>query len=372
MLVKSRLLAVGLLGVLAVGGYFTLRAGHASPAIVEKQVEGPMGPPELTNIDGLALSSDGHILATVSDYTVSLWDTTSGKNLLVLQNRDNESIFAPAFSPDGSLLATASTAQRYNVEGHLLLWNPATGERLASVDNLSFPGCVRFNPAGTLIAVGGLPTLYLVDPSTKQIVRQIDRPHQNGAIQAVVFSPSGDLLATGGRDGTVKLWNLPDLGLVRTFSVSDPGPYVSPSEGGPPRAIVSSLAFAYNVPRLAAATQGGSVFVWDLGRGKEIVHYDYSAVTADTDVFKVRNWASFTSDDKWLVTTNLSGDGITLLGAKSKKEVGDLLTLRKHTEMGNLDFSPTHGSVAFAYRVFHPGEPTPPSPKFEIWSLQLR
>jgi len=83
----------------------------------------------------------------------------------------------------------------------------------------------------------------------------------------------------------------------------------------------------------------------------------------------VRNWASFTSDDKWLVTTNLSGDGITLLGAKSKKEVGDLLTLRKHTEMGNLDFSPSGGSVAFAYRVFHPGEP---SPKFEIWSLQLR
>ncbi len=372
MLVKSRLLAVGLLGVLAVGGYFTLRAGHASPAIVEKRTQGPDGPPELTNIDGLALSRDGHILATVSDYTVSLWDTTSGKNLLVLQNRDNESIFAPAFSPDGSLLATASTAQRYNVEGHLLLWNPTTGERLASVDNLSFPGRVSFNPAGTLIAVGGLPTLYLVDPSSKQIVRQIDRPHENGAIQAVVFSPSGDLLATGGRDGTVKLWNLPDLGLVRTFSVSDPRPYVSPSEGGPPRAIVSSLAFAHNVPRLAAATQGGSVFVWDLGRGKEIVHYDYSAVTADTDVFKVRNWASFTSDDKWLVTTNLSGDGITLLGAKSKKEVGDLLTLRKHTEMGNLDFSPTHGSVAFAYRVFHPGEPTPPSPKFEIWSLRLR
>jgi len=59
------------------------------------------------------------------------------------------------------------------------------------------------------------------------------------------------------------------------------------------------------------------------------------------------------------VTTNLSGDGITLLGAKSKKEVGDLLTLRKHTEMGNLDFSPSGGSVAFAYRVFHPGEPSP-------------
>ncbi len=371
MLVKSRLLAAGLVGVLAVVGYLTLRAAHASPAIVEKQAEGPTGPPELTNIDGLALSRDGHVLATVSQYTVSLWDTASGKNLLVLQNGDNESIFSPAFSPDGSLLATVSTAQRYNIEGHLLLWNPATGERLASLDNLSYPGCVSFNPAGTLIAVGGF-TLYLVDPSTKAILRQIDRPHQNGGTAPVVFSPSGDLLATGGRDGTVKLWKLPDLTLVRTFTLSYPGSNVPTSEGGPARPIVSSLAFAHDAPRLAAATQEGSVFVWDFERGKEIVHYDYSTVSADLDFVKMRNWVSFTSNDKWLVTTNLAGNGITLLGAKSKKEVGDLLTLRKHAEMGNLDFSPTDGSVAFAYQVFHPGEPGPPSAKFEIWSLHLR
>jgi len=366
--VKSLLLAVGLVGILGVAGYFALRGDPAPHTIFEKRAEGPVGLPELTNIEGLARSRDGHVLATVSENVVSLWDTASGNNLLVLKNGSNEAIYAPAFSPDGSLLATAGNIHG---DGSLLLWNPATGERLASIDNLSFPGCVSFNPAGTLIAVGGLPTLYLVDPSTKEIVRRIDRPHQNGGSQAVVFSPSGDFLATGGRDGTVKLWQLSDLSLVRTFTVSDPQPHVSTSEGPPARAIVSSLAFAHDVPRLAAATQGGSVFVWDLERGKEIVHYDYSAVKADTDILKLRNWASFTLDDKWLVTTNQRGDGITLLGAKSKKEVDDLLTLRKHTEMGNLDFSPTDGSVAFAYRVFHPGEPGPPAAKFEIWSLQL-
>lgn len=367
---KSLLLAVGLVVILGVAGYFALRGGHASPAIFDKQAEGPMGPPELTAVTGLARSRDGHTLATVNDNkTVALWDVASGKNLLALESSDKEWIYAPAFSPDGSLLATA---RNIHGDGSLLLWNPATGERLASVDNLSFPGCVSFNPTGTLIAVGGLPTLYLVDPSTKQIVGKIDRPHQNGGGAPVVFNPNGDLLATGGRDGTVKLWKLPDLNLVRTFSVSDPQPYVSRSpDDAPARAIVTSLAFAHDAPRLAAATQGGSVFVWDLESGKEIVHYDYSEVSRDTDIVKLRNWASFTSDDKWLVTTNQRGDGITLLGAKRKKEVDDLLTLRKHTEMGNLDFSPTDGSVAFAYRVFHPGEPGPPTAKFEIWSLQL-
>ena len=52
--------------------------------------------------------------------------------------------------------------------------------------------------------------------------------------------------------------------------------------------------------------------------------------------------------------------------------IGNLLTLRKHAEMGNLDFSPSDNSVAFAYRVFHPGEPGPPSARFEIWSLKRR
>jgi len=59
MRVKSPLLILGLVGVLVVVGYFTLRARHASTAIVEKQAEGPMGPPELTNIEGLARSRDG-------------------------------------------------------------------------------------------------------------------------------------------------------------------------------------------------------------------------------------------------------------------------------------------------------------------------
>ena len=371
MLVKSRLLVLGLVAVLGVVAYFIVRAGLAPRVVFQKQVEGPNGPPDLTSIDGFARSHDGRILATVNQYTVSLWDAASGENLRVLQIRDNESLFSPAFSPDDSLLATASAAQRYDIEGHLVLWNPATGERLGSLDNLSYPACVSFNPAGTLIAVGGF-TLYLVNPSTREIVRQIERPHQNGGAAPVVFSPSGDILATGGRDGTVKLWQVPDLNLVRTFSVSDPSPYVSPSEGGPARAIVNSLAFAHYGHRLAAATKGGSVFVWDLQTGKEVVHYDYSAVKGDVDILQLRSWVSFTSDDKWLLTTNQRGDGITLLGARSRKEMADLHTLRANTEMENLDLSPADGSVAFAYRIFHPGVPKPPNAKFEVWSLKLR
>src|SRR5690349_20121188 len=152
------------------------------------------------------------MLATANDNkTVAIWDAATGTNLRALESSRTEWIFAPAFSPDGSLLATASYSQGDNTRGNLLLWNPTTGERLGSVDNLSWPKCVSFNPAGTLVAVGGAPALYLVDPWTREITHQVHSAHENGPIQAVEFSPSGDLLATAGRDGTVKLWRVPEL-----------------------------------------------------------------------------------------------------------------------------------------------------------------
>jgi hypothetical protein len=77
-------------------------------------------------------------------------------------------------------------------------------------------------------------------------------------------------------------------------------------------------------------------------------------------------------DDLWLLIIDPQTKGIRLAGAKRHKETGNVLTVPKHGEPEALNVSPTDGSVVFAYRVFHPGEPGPPEAKFEIWSLQPR
>ena len=141
MQLKSIHVVIGLLGILAIGGYLGLHSGHSLPPVAEKQLEGPMGPPEISEISGLARSKEGHILATVNDHkTVALWDAASGANLRSLESGPAEWIDAPAFSPDGSLLATVSSTPYTERKDHLLLWDPATGQRLASVDDLSWPG----------------------------------------------------------------------------------------------------------------------------------------------------------------------------------------------------------------------------------------
>jgi hypothetical protein len=117
----------------------------------------------------------------------------------------------------------------------------------------------------------------------------------------------------------------------------------------------------------------GTVIVWDLDSGREIVRYTYdsSGATAENYVqATVGNSLSFTSDDRWLLTTDLSSNGVRLLGVDSKKETGGLLSTHGERSIEALNVSPVEDSVAFAYRVFQPGQST--RTKFEIWKLQLR
>ncbi len=297
-MLKSRLFALGLVGLLGVAGYFALRNTHASPVVTEKQAEGTVGPPAIGEFSHLARSRDGHMLATVNDNkSVALWDATNGSFLRVLESGEREWIYAPAFSPDASLLATPSNNQALESSGQLLLWDPATGQRLGSVD-VPWVCCASFNTAGTLIAAAGQTTLYLVDPSTREIIRKTEMEHVgNGTIQAMEFNANGDLLATAKRNGKVELWQVPDLKLVRTFSV---GPSLQPAPRSPddapaePQAV--SVTFAHNVPRLAANNSEGSIFVWDVNTGKEIVRY--VSLNGSSLIYQIAKELASTSETK--------------------------------------------------------------------------
>jgi len=216
-----------------------------------------------------------------------------------------------------------------------------------------------------------------VDPFTRELIRKAEMELvANGSIQAMEFNANGDLLATAKRNGKVEVWQVPNLNLVRTFSV---GPSLQPPpaspDDAPPDPQGVSVTFAHNLPRLAANNSEGSVFVWDCNTGKEIVRYvsKESSAHGNSSVYApLANSLFFTLDDLWLLTIDQPTNGIRLLGAKRHKETDNVLTVPKHGEMEALNATATDGSVAYAYRVFHPGEPGPPSAKFEIWSLQPR
>jgi WD40 repeat protein len=114
---------------------------------------------------------------------------------------------------------------------------------------------VAFSPDGrTLAAVVDAPesALHLWDLDTGQ---ETTWPGHTGHVLGVACSPTAPLLATGGEDGTVRLWDRKAASPeVRTIG---PGPF-----GGGVRAV----AFTPDGRYLATANANGTVYLLRVGR----------------------------------------------------------------------------------------------------------
>jgi WD40 repeat protein len=106
---------------------------------------------------------------------------------------------------------------------------------------------MRLSALAIVLILGGLPC-RAEEPT---LIGTING-HQ-GAVRAVAFSPSGNLLASAGDDGCVRLWRKPDGKKAGTLTHGS---------------AMQTLAFSEDGKLVASGGQDGTLKVWEVNSGK--------------------------------------------------------------------------------------------------------
>ena len=161
----------------------------------------------IVGVENLAYSPDDETIATWKDYgqEVHLWDGATGAHKTTLGHIDSGfgcHLEGFIYSPDGSTIATKSPGKVY-------LWNAITGECKATlIDEPIGPSLnLAYSADGSTITTWSDKVVNLWDTITAEhkmtITRHIDD------ISGLAYSPNGKTIATGSKDGTVLLWEIP-------------------------------------------------------------------------------------------------------------------------------------------------------------------
>ena len=285
------------------------------------------------NINGIYYSPDSMHLVVASSIGIWIYDTQTGKELNLITDHTS-SITSAMYSPDGTMIVSTSR------DGKVRLWNATTGnlkvKLITDIDKIYQDHIAVFSPDGNLIATGGsfssksqnrlIGAVRLWDAATSKLKATFTT--QNLPVTTVVFSPdSTTLVSLSSQKKAMNLWHISSGKLIMTLGHTNK---------------IHSLIYSPDSTTIATSHIDKNVRLWDTTTGKlkttlphteQVTSVVYSPdgttlATASVD-HTVRLWDATTGKLKatlirytdWVTSLMYSPDGSTIASLSRDKTI---------------------------------------------------
>lgn len=244
----------------------------------------------------LKISPDGSLLAIGNGRTITIQDVASNTPIstLELQTDSMYSFSALSFSPDSKRISTADT----NL--YIRIWDVETGHEIRSIstyDELDMAAggaeisTVEFldnNKVAFSDSVGGSrPVLYLWRFDDATSLTPFETPDEveiSNTITSLSFNQSQNLLASGGWDGKITLWDMDTLQIANIWEAHD--------------GKTTDVVFNGDGTLLASSGIDGTLKLWNANTGELLNNLEIGEVTSSIE---------FNSEGTLLATGSLQG-----------------------------------------------------------------
>ena len=255
------------------------------------------------NVTDVVYSPDGtRLVTTADDGKVKVWDSQSGFCIMTFTEHSS-CVTACQFAKRGQVLFTSS------LDGSVRAWDLVRYRNFrtfSSTTRLSF-SCLAVDPSGEVVCAGSEDSfdIQIWSVQTGQLLDQLSG--HEGPISSLAFAPSGDTIASGSWDHTVRLWSI--FGRSQT------------SEPLQLQADVLHVSFRADSRQVAVSTLDGQLTFWAVSEGTQIASLDGRHDVSGGRKISDRRIAANVAGTKSFTCLAYSADGSCVIAGGNSKYI---------------------------------------------------